>query len=179
MNRIIKGSLRRSRVGLCVVIGLLPMASHANINQNLATEILVYINQYRVQHKLPKLVMNERLIAEARQHSLDMAKHVVPFGHDGFADRMSVLHKEIPNSMAGAENVAYNYKTAEVVANGWIKSSGHRRNIVGNYNLTGIGIAQDSQGKLYYTQMFLKSDDDSIQKKSVKIKRSHSFLSFG
>ncbi len=41
----------------------------------------------------------------------------------------------------------------------WLTSPGHKRNIVGNYNITGIGIARDKQGKLYYTQIFLRSSD--------------------
>jgi uncharacterized protein YkwD len=43
-----------------------------------------------------------------------------------------------------------------MVIDGWIHSPGHRQNILGHYNLTGIAIAYDSQHKPYYTQVFAK-----------------------
>lgn len=138
--------------------------AQAGNNYDLATEILVYINQYRVQHGLSELVMNNELITQATRHSLDMANHAVPFGHDGFNRRIGYLYRSIPNATAGAENVAYNYKTAKSVVDGWISSRGHRKNILGKYNLTGIGLAQDKQGKYYYTQIFLYKSQEFIPK---------------
>lgn len=128
-------------------------------DDSLATEILVYVNQYRVRHGLSKLTMNPVLTEEATHHSRDMARHLTPFGHQGFSQRMSHLHAQIPASTTGAENVAYNYKTAKIVVDGWMKSPGHRQNILGHYSMTGIGIARDSEGKLYYTQLFLRAAD--------------------
>ena len=146
------------------MIALLPfvMTQQANASgtpDHMSEEILSYINQYRAQHGLPRLTMNPVLSQEATRHSHDMAIHAMPFGHDGFNSRMNHLHKHIPQSSSGAENVAYNYKTAKIVVDGWIKSPGHRQNIMGHYNLTGIGIARDSMGKLYYTQLFLRSEN--------------------
>lgn len=123
----------------------------------LAEDILVYINQFRVRQGLSKLQMNPILNEEAARHSADMAAHRVAFGHDGFDRRMSYLHKKIQTSQGGAENVAYNYHTAKIVAEGWIKSPGHRRNILGHYNQTGIGIVRDKLGRPYFTQLFLNS----------------------
>lgn len=119
--------------------------------------ILVHINQYRQQHGLSQLKMDSRISREARKHSLDMARHAMPFGHQYFNKRIAQLHKEIKNSNAGAENVAFNYKSAQDVVNNWVKSPGHKQNIEGNYNLTGIGIARDTNGKIYFTQIFLKT----------------------
>ena len=137
---------------------ILHQAQSTTSDQPLAAEILVYINQYRVQHGRAKLTMDPVLCRTAAGHSQDMAKHVVPFGHDGFNARMNYLHQHVKDSLSGAENVAYNYKTAKIVADGWLHSRGHQKNIMGNYNLTGIGIARDHEGKLYYTQMFLRQD---------------------
>jgi uncharacterized protein YkwD len=121
-----------------------------------AKEILIQINQYRLQHGLSKLVMNPLITQEARRHSQDMAMHKQPFGHTGFPTRMAHLRQSIPGALNGAENVAYNYKTAKIVVDGWIHSAGHRQNILGHYSMTGIGIARDSAGKPYYTQLFLR-----------------------
>lgn len=144
------------RIGLVVCL-CFSMVAVVNAKDTLAEDILVYINQFRVRQGLPKLKMNPILNAEATRHSADMAAHRVAFGHDGFEHRMQDLHTKIQNAQGGAENVAYNYQNAKIVAEGWIKSPGHRRNILGQYNQTGIGIVRDKLGRPYYTQLFLKS----------------------
>ena len=40
---------------------------------------------------------------------------------------------------------------------GWINSPGHHKNIVGDFNLTGIGIAKNNEGKYYFNQIFIKT----------------------
>lgn len=130
---------------------------HQNDNQSIEHAVLVHINEYRQKHGLAPLKMDERISKEARHHSLDMANHKMPFGHNYFLKRISVLHTQIKNSGAGAENVAYNYKDGQDVVKNWLTSPGHKRNIDGNYNLTGIGVARDAQGKIYFTQIFLKT----------------------
>lgn len=131
--------------------------SDASIEQ----AILVHINQYRQQHGLSQLKMDARISREARQHSMDMANHIMPFGHKYFNKRIDRLHKEIRHSNAGAENVAFNYKNAQDVVKNWVRSPGHKQNIEGNYNLTGIGIARDKNGKIYFTQIFLRTGSGS------------------
>jgi uncharacterized protein YkwD len=43
-----------------------------------------------------------------------------------------------------------------VAVKGWINSPGHQKNMVGDYNLTGIGIAKNNAGEYYFTQLFVK-----------------------
>ena len=120
--------------------------------------ILFYVNQYRLAHGLNALKLNSSISNEATRHSQDMANHRIPFGHKYFPDRIKRLYKQIEQCRSGAENVAYNYKDTKELVRQWIGSPGHRRNIEGHYNLTGIGIARDKNGKLYYTQMFILND---------------------
>ncbi len=170
----IKITIKNLRDGLLIIMSLFIFTSVASANDSqLAEEILVYVNQYRVQHGLSKLMMNPVLTKQATQHSRDMANHLMPFGHDGFNTRMNHVHQHIQYALSGAENVAFNYKTAKIVVDGWIHSPGHRRNIMGNYNLTGIGIARDKQGKPYFTQMFLRQDA-SLAKNPVVVAHSKS-----
>lgn len=124
----------------------------------MAVEVLKRVNQYRASRGLSPLVMNEAASREARKHSQAMANHAVPFGHTGFQTRLNHLYHDIPYANAGAENVAYNYKTPQIVVDGWIHSPGHRQNMVGSYNMTGIGIVRDKAGKLYYTQLFVRTN---------------------
>ena len=135
---------------------LLPLA-HAESNEAMQQDILKYINEYRVAHKLQPLQLMPAISKEAAVHSQDMATHRIPFGHKYFATRIKHLYAAIPGCYAGAENVAFNYKTPKILVQEWVKSPGHRRNIRGNYNLTGIGIAYDTKGKPYYTQLFIKT----------------------
>lgn len=46
---------------------------------------------------------------------------------------------------------------ATAAVQGWIKSTGHRQNMEGNFNLTGIGVATNAKGQYYFTQMFIRS----------------------
>ncbi|MDR3679351.1 MAG: CAP domain-containing protein [Flavipsychrobacter sp.] len=118
-------------------------------------EILIYINQHRKDMGLQPLKTNSIIEDEALTHSNNMAKGRVPFGHDGFDDRMGRIMKQIKPSHAAAENVAEGAKTAREVVDIWLHSPGHRKNIEGNYTLTGIGIAADRNGKLFFTQIFI------------------------
>ncbi|CAM2975483.1 CAP domain-containing protein [Legionella worsleiensis] len=129
----------------------------AESDTTIENAILVHINQYRQLHGLNPLKMDSRIVLEAKRHSADMAHHKLPFGHKYFNNRIDRLHRQIKESNAGAENVAFNYKDAEDVVKNWLRSPGHKRNIDGNYNLTGIGIARDAHGKMYFTQIFLKT----------------------
>ena len=115
------------------------------------------VNQYRASKGLPPLTANLPMSEQARVHSQNMASGKVPFSHQGFQQRVTAV--AIPYSSA-AENVAYNqgYNEEAIVAvQGWIKSTGHRQNMEGNFNLTGIGVATNAKGQYYFTQIFIRS----------------------
>lgn len=115
------------------------------------------INAYRQSKGLSTLTWNEEIAKVARQHSIDMANGSVAFGHGGFSDRAALLQQKM--SLRGlAENVAYNDypDPATTSVTGWIASEGHRLNIENNgYSLSGMGVAQSSDGAYYFTQLFL------------------------
>jgi uncharacterized protein YkwD len=115
------------------------------------------INEYRRQKGLSALTLNATISRQARSHSQDMSRSRV-LSHDGFNTRIQTISKSIAYR-AAAENVAYNmgYTNPDRQAvQGWIKSAGHRQNIEGNYGLTGIGVAKNSQGEYYFTQIFIR-----------------------
>lgn len=117
------------------------------------------INQYRVEQGYAPLTLSDVITAQARQHSSNMASGSVPFSHDGFELRLDEIRKQLNIGGAG-ENVAMNSgysDPAKVAFDGWLKSDGHRANIEGNYDLTGIGVAQSSAGSYYLTQLFVKT----------------------
>ncbi|WP_293134480.1 CAP domain-containing protein [Microcoleus sp. bin38.metabat.b11b12b14.051] len=115
------------------------------------------INQYRASKKLPPLSVDPRISQIARIHSENMASGKVKFSHDGFDGRAKAV--TVPYQ-SFAENVAYNMGFSDPVRNaveGWIKSDGHRKNIEGQFNLTGIAIAKNAKGEYYFTQLFVKT----------------------
>lgn len=116
------------------------------------------INQYRNDKGLPPLALSDIITTQARQHSRNMADGTVTFSHDGFPQRVDAIKTQIDVAGAG-ENVAMNSgytDAAKVAVDGWIKSDGHRANIEGDYNLTGIGVSQSASGAYYLTQIFVK-----------------------
>jgi len=115
------------------------------------------INKYRSSKGLKPLKLNGEISKIARQHSKNMADKQVAFGHSGSSSRYSKIAKVV-KYRGVAENVAYNmgYKNpGKNAVDGWIKSSGHRRNMLGKYQVTGIGVAKNSKGEYYFTQLFV------------------------
>ncbi|MDT3331811.1 CAP domain-containing protein [Microbacterium sp. KSW-18] len=78
-------------------------------------------------------------------------------GKQAAANRMSHNPKyssQIPSGWTRAgENVAFGYAPSKVTP-AWMKSAGHRANILGSYNRIGIGVACSSKGLPFYTQVF-------------------------
>jgi uncharacterized protein YkwD len=117
------------------------------------TEILQYVNEDRKQHGLSPLQMNALESSLAAKHSHDMATGKVKFGHDGFNTRAKAIQKELGSNEVG-ENVASGPMTARQVVDGWLNSPGHKKNIEGDFTLTGIGYASDRKGNIFFTQIF-------------------------
>jgi len=120
-------------------------------------DVLLQINEYRQSQFLSLLRWNETIADYCRTHSLNMAVGAVDFGHDGFDDRVDGIAQTISYEFA-AENVASNNYSDPVTTavEGWLNSPEHLENIEGDYNLTGIGVAQDEDGVYYFTQIFIR-----------------------
>lgn len=115
------------------------------------------VNQYRQSQNMPPLTIDPVISAQAKVHSERMAR-VGRITHDGFNDRVESVAKEIVYRSA-SENVGYNvgYAQPEAIAvEDWISSPGHQKNMVGRYDLTGIGSAVNSKGEHYFTQIFIR-----------------------
>lgn len=117
-------------------------------NEQLIRDIHAKVNNYRVSQGKAALSIDSNIqsIAQSGAQSQATANRM---SHDGFADRAKAI-----GNVASAENVATGYQSADAVVDGWISSAGHRANILGSFNRTGIGIAYSSSGVPYYTQLF-------------------------
>jgi hypothetical protein len=117
--------------------------------------VLKATNAQREKNKLPALKANPQLAAAAHEHSEQMAKMQV-LGHTIDNKSLSDRVKEIGYKyLSIGENVAANQPTPEAVVDSWMKSPGHRANILNkHYTEIGVGIARDKNGAPYYTQVF-------------------------
>ena len=85
-----------------------------------------------------------------------MAEGKVPFGHQGFKERVRAY--PFAHSTA-AENVAMNSGTVDVArvsVDGWISSPGHCKNLLGDFDYCGIGVYRNAKDQFYLTQLFAK-----------------------
>lgn len=127
----------------------------ATVDAGMAKDVLRLVNEHRREMGLPALQLNTTLSNIARKHSLNMAKGKEPFGHEGFEERIADAWMQLHIRGAAAENIAEGVTTGKAVVNLWLGSKGHRKNIEGNYNLMGLGVATSANGTMYFTQIFL------------------------
>ena len=128
-----------------------------------ATEARIFdlINRQRQRQGLKPLVFNPQLDRMAKIQAENMARfqkmsHTIPDASlPTLSDRARYVGYRYHRI---AENVALGYPNAETVVEGWMNSSGHRRNILDRDVVeTGIGIARSPAGGVYYCQVFGQS----------------------
>lgn len=122
------------------------------------TSVLTFTNDARMAAGLTPLREESRLMRAAQVQSeqmgqLTMMDHVLPKApFPKPADRLAAARY---TWAAYAENVAVGQPSAEAVVNAWMKSPGHRANILNpNYTELGVGYAVDVAGRPYYAQVF-------------------------
>jgi len=123
---------------------------------DLESEVVALTDQIRAdQGCAATLDVDERLTEASRVHSADMAErdyfdHETPEG-DGPADRAG----DAGYDAWGGENIAVGYATAREVVDAWMRSKGHRANIVNcGYVAIGVGAVPNDDGTLHWTQSF-------------------------
>jgi uncharacterized protein YkwD len=83
-----------------------------------------------------------------------------------WSNKMAIENKLYHSSMRGiielgfstvAENIAYGQKSPEEVMKTWMKSSGHRKNILNtNFTEIGCGMSLSENGRLYWCVCFAR-----------------------
>jgi len=117
-------------------------------------EILELINQHRLGLGLSPLDNHNIVKAVAYTHT-DYMVEVDHVSHDNFFLRKNSLVENASATIV-SENVAYAYSSAEAVVNAWIQSDGHRENIEGDFEYTDVSAELNSEGKWYFTNIFMK-----------------------
>ncbi len=109
------------------------------------------IDRYRQSLNLPPLIIDPTVSAQARAHSQEMAQSGTISHTMDSVDRQ----RKYPTA---AENVASTQADPQpdlIAVQDWLASPAHKQHILGNYNLTGIGVAKNAQGEYFFTQIFI------------------------
>lgn len=122
----------------------------------MSADIINGVNAYRKSKGLAPMQLLALAASEASKHSSNMAGKKIAFGHSGFNLRALAIANELKGTSSTGENVAFGKMTWKQVIDAWLKSPEHKANIEGDFNYTGVGVAKDSKGVVYYTQIFVK-----------------------
>jgi len=146
----------KSRVGIAGLVVLVALCTTAvwpqdQVSQSAAAEQELFrmINRDRAEAGLPELEWNEWLAQAARKHAMEIARrgqlsHQFP-GEPDMRNRIAATSLRFD---ASAENLALGPTTAEI-NDGWMRSPGHRANILDSkYNAIGVAVVR-SGDKLY------------------------------
>jgi uncharacterized YkwD family protein/spore coat assembly protein SafA len=121
-------------------------------------EVIRLVNVERSKKGLQALAKNWELSRVARYKSADMANKGY-FSHTSptYGSPFKMMETFGIRFSSAGENIAYGQRTPQEVMNGWMNSPGHRSNILSpSYTQIGVGMAKNSSGVLYWTQMFIK-----------------------
>ncbi len=113
--------------------------------------VVTLVNQARKRGRLRMLGTDEHLARFASTRSAAMAAER-RLSHSGW--ERALRRAGLVDDQLG-ENVAYNYETPEAVMSGWLKSPGHRANILRpSFKRIGVGCVIDGRGRRWWTQDF-------------------------
>ncbi|NLP14001.1 MAG: SafA/ExsA family spore coat assembly protein [Clostridium sp.] len=122
-------------------------------------EVIRLVNVERAKYGLPALKANWQLSRVARYKSQDMVDKGY-FSHTSptYGSPFKMMESFGIRYSAAGENIAMGLRTPSEVMNAWMNSPGHRNNILNrSFNEIGVGLAKGPNGRLYWTQMFIKS----------------------
>jgi uncharacterized protein YkwD len=107
--------------------------------------VLVEMNRERRRRGLPELFMSRRLNAAAEDRLRDMFEqhyfaHDAPDGTSPFV----ALRRRGYRYLSAGENLASGQRSAAEVVEQWMRSPGHRANVLGRFEDAGIAVAPGS-----------------------------------
>ncbi|MBR0466614.1 MAG: hypothetical protein IJJ40_03870 [Clostridia bacterium] len=119
------------------------------------TEIFQIVNIRRAEAGVSPLVYRNDLEAAADKRAKEISRYFSHTRPDGRSCFTAVSDDGI-TYMAVGENIAYGYRTATSVMNGWMNSEGHRRNIL-SPDFTGMAVGEYIEnGIKYHVQIFIR-----------------------
>ncbi|MGX7666195.1 CAP domain-containing protein [Flavobacterium pedocola] len=117
-------------------------------------DILNLVNAHRAGLGLNQLEKINHISNVSEEHDQYMIANNT-LSHALFAQREDNLRATV-GALSVGENVAYNYLTAQSVVTAWLNSPSHKANMEGNYTHCGISVRANADGKLYFTNIFIR-----------------------
>ena len=135
-----------------------PLAAKSQSLDTMAREVVYLVNLERLQHRLPPLRVNTKLVADAKLQAQQIAQtgvldhYILGAAYPTPSERAEVAGYAW-NALG--ENLALGYSDASSAVAAWMKSPGHRANILAHgYSETGVVLAPDARGRLIFVQTF-------------------------
>jgi uncharacterized protein YkwD len=117
--------------------------------------IVQLVNNHRESIGLNPLEVINHISYKSEGHNEYMIEKQ-SISHDNFYQRSQNII-QVLGAERVAENIAYNFSSAESVVSAWKNSPGHKANIEGDFTHFGISVSTDEvTGKRYYTNIFMK-----------------------
>ncbi|KAI8058347.1 CAP domain-containing protein [Syncephalis plumigaleata] len=129
----------------------------ANADDRISRQLLCSVNEERMRMGLPALGIDSALTRAAQVHS-DAQARVKQMSHRLSGER--AVDERIDDQKGDntwwkyGENVAYGYTEVSIVMEKWMKSPGHRANILGNFTHFGGAVAYSHDKIPYWSQEF-------------------------
>lgn len=122
---------------------------------SVSQQIVARTNAFRASNGRGPLTWNNIITGVGKAYSMRMARGIVPFSHNGFDCRVSLMPKQ---ARAAGENLYFDSganvnNIAARAVNAFINSPGHRANLLGNYTFCGVGVFQNDAGVWYITML--------------------------
>ena len=120
-------------------------------------EVLRLVNVERSKVGLKELTLNTELSNVATLKSQDMAnKNYFSHTSPTYGSPFDMMKKFNISYKTAGENIAKGQTTPAQVVEAWMNSEGHRANILSSkFTDLGVGVAKNSNGTIYWTQMFI------------------------
>lgn len=129
----------------------------SNNYQSIEQQVVNLVNAERAKSGLKPLVSDWELARVARFKSEDMRDNRY-FAHNSplYGTPFQMMKSFGINYRAAGENIAAGQTTAESVMEAWMKSPGHKKNILSpNFTHIGVGYAKGGSYGHYWTQQFM------------------------
>jgi uncharacterized protein YkwD len=143
-----------------VVAGVAGTAAPAPAPSAVASALVDLANKERAREGLAPFRLNSRLMRAAQIQAEQVAK-VGRLDHTVSGARYPALRDRVDavdyQWQVGGENLAFGHRTVAQAIGTWMRSAGHRANIL-NRRFTEIGTAHfvDRRGRPYYVQVFAR-----------------------
>lgn len=118
-------------------------------------QVVALVNEERAKVGAAPLKKSDPLSAAAKaraEETISSFSHTRPDGREFH----TMLDERGIDYRGCGENIAMGYETPETVVEAWMNSEGHRANILSeDFSSIGIGYMKDSQGQIYWVQLFM------------------------